>query len=62
MNKNYKLKSKIIAKFGRQADFANILNVDEAVISRIVCGRRKLNDSSKKIWAQLLNCNIKDIF
>ena len=59
---NLKLKIKILEKFGSQADFAQKLNIDETVISRIVRGRKDLPDDKKRLWAKVLHCNPDDIF
>ena len=54
---NKKLKAKIIEKFGSQADFAQEIQVDESVISRIVRGRRVLSSENQSKWAKVLNCD-----
>ena len=59
---NRKLKGKIIENFGTQADFAQILKVDDSIISKIVRGRRSLPDGVQKVWANLLNCKREEIF
>ena len=56
------LKAKIIEKFGTQADFAQAIKTEEAIVSRVVRGRRILNSETKQIWADALGCKPKDIF
>jgi transcriptional regulator with XRE-family HTH domain len=59
---NLKLKSRIVALHGSQADFADELGVDESIVSRVVRGRRELSAETKKAWASLLNAKVKEIF
>lgn len=53
---NRKLKAKIIEKFGSQADFAQEIQVDESIVSRIVRGRRVLSPEDQAIWCKVLDC------
>ena len=57
-----KLKAKIFEKFGTQGDFAQAVNVDETIVSKIIRGRRKLDFKKQSIWAAALRCKPKDIF
>jgi ribosome-binding protein aMBF1 (putative translation factor) len=59
---NKRLKLKIIEMFGSQADFAQAIKEDESVVSRIIRGRRKLDDQQKRKWAAALDCNPDQIF
>ena len=59
---NKKLKARIIEKFGSQADFAQAIQVDETLVSRIVRGRRILASDVQKKWAKALGCKPKDLF
>ena len=59
---NRKLKAKIVENYGSQADFAQAMSIDETLVSRIVRGRRILDESKKKAWAQALNCSPHEIF
>ncbi len=59
---NLKLKAKIIEKYGTQADFAQIIDMDDSLISKIIRGRRTLNSAKQFEWAQALGCKPKDIF
>ena len=56
------LKAKIVERFGTQADFANAIDTDETIISRIIRGRRQLDSEKQLIWAKALGCSPKDIF
>jgi len=56
------LKAKIVEWYGTQADFAEAINTDETIISRVVRGRRKLKPSIQRLWADALQCKPKDIF
>jgi plasmid maintenance system antidote protein VapI len=59
---NKKLKAKIFEKFGTQGDFAQAVNVDETIVSKIIRGRRKLDSDKQFIWAEALGCKPKDLF
>ena len=59
---NLKLKIKIIERFGTQADFAQAVNENESLISRVIRGRRSLADERKKRWAGALGCDVKGLF
>ncbi len=54
---NRKLKAKIVEEFGTQADFAQVMNLDEGVISRVVRGRRVLSPEDAAKWASVLGCD-----
>ncbi len=56
---NRRLKAKIVERFGTQADFAQALGVDDALVSRVVRGRRSLSTENKILWARKLNCNLE---
>jgi len=60
MNKSLKLK--IIEKFDTQADFAQVVNEDESIISRVIRGRRELNPEKQRAWARALKCKPEEIF
>ena len=59
---NVALKVKIIERFATQADFAMRLGVDDAVVSRVVRGRRQLPKDQQKRWAAALKCKTSEIF
>ena len=56
MSLNFQLKMKIYEKFYNQANFAQAVGADETVVSRVIRGRRKLNDEQQKRWASILGC------
>jgi plasmid maintenance system antidote protein VapI len=56
------LKAKIVERYGTQADFAEAIDTDETIISRIIRGRRTLGPEMQINWAKALGCNPKDIF
>jgi plasmid maintenance system antidote protein VapI len=56
------LKAKIVERYGTQADFAEAIDTDETIISRIIRGRRQLDPDKQSIWAKALGCKTKDIF
>jgi hypothetical protein len=59
---NKKLKSKIVLKFGTQADFAQAIGEYQAVVSEVIRGRRQLSDHKELEWAMALNCRPQEIF
>ena len=59
---NRKLKAKIVEKFGTQADFAQAIEIDETIVSRVVRRRRSLNPAAQKTWGKALSCNPKEVF
>ncbi len=59
---NKKLKARIFEKFGTQADFAEVIEVNEATISRVVRGRERPSESERKRWSKALSCKPEDLF
>jgi plasmid maintenance system antidote protein VapI len=59
---NRTLKARIIEKYGTQADFAQIMGIDETIVSRVVRNRRELAREKKQEWAKALDCNPQDVF
>jgi len=59
---NFRLKEKIILKFGSQVRFAFELGEHEGVVSKVVKGWRSLEEDKKKKWADALGCKVEDIF
>lgn len=62
VNMNFKLKARIIERFGTQADFGEAIGIDDSIISKIIRGRRKLDPEKQSVWARALGCDPKDIF
>lgn len=60
MNKN--LKAEIIRQFGSQAEFALKAGIEEAVISRVIHGRRQLDEAEQNRWAKLLKVQPERVF
>ena len=58
----FKLKLKILERFGSQCNFARAVGVGESVISRTIRGRRPLSDTERKLWAKKLGCRPQEIF
>lgn len=59
---NWKLKSKIIDRFGTQSDFAMAIKGHEADVSRVIRGRRTLNETERQRWANLLDADSMELF
>lgn len=62
MENNMKLRLKIVEKFRSQTRFAYELGEEEAVVSRVVNGWRKLSPEKQAQWARALGCAVADIF
>lgn len=60
MNKN--LKAEIIRQFGSQADFALKAGIEEALVSRVIHGRRQLDEAEQNRWAKLLKVRRERVF
>ncbi len=56
------LKGRIVANYGSQADFAQKLQIDETVVSRVLHGRKKLPKEERHRWAKALNCQPQELF
>jgi len=59
---NLKLKAKIVEKYGTQADFAQVVKMDDSLISKIIRGRRKLDIEKQIYWAEALDSTAKELF
>ena len=59
---NRKLKARIVEKFGTQADFAQVVKIDETIVSRVVRGRRILQAETQKQWAEVLQTPTCELF
>lgn len=62
MSMNLILKLRILQKFGSQANFATAEKVDEALVSRVIRGRRVLPKKDQIKWARDLDCDADEIF
>lgn len=51
---NRLLKGRIIERYGSQFDFAHALGVHEALVSRVVRGRKVLSEEDRRHWARVL--------
>jgi len=56
------LKSKIIEKFGTQADFAQAVHDHESLVSRVVRGRHALPAERQQVWAKILQSKPQQLF
>ena len=52
----------IVSRFGTQADFAQALKCQEALVSRVLHGRKQLSPQEQETWAALLDCPVKELF
>ena len=57
-----RLRIKIIERYDSQAEFAIQLSIDESLVSRVIHGRKKLNEVERTRWYYALDCKEKDIF
>lgn len=60
--KNPMFRNAIMERFLTQGRFAKAAKVDEAVISRIVRGKRKPTLNQKERFAKLLKTPVEDLF
>ncbi len=58
---NLRLKAKIVEHFGTQAAFADFIGEHEAVVSKVVRGRRSLGHESRQRWAKALECKPEEL-
>ena len=59
---NWFLKQKIIERYGSQFEFAKAVGIHESELSRIIRGRRQVDENTRKKWADVLNCNFEQLF
>lgn len=59
---NRKLKARIIEFYGTQSDFAERIEEDESVVSRVVRARKNLTFADRQRWAKALNCSVAELF
>ena len=59
---NRKLKARIIEFYGTQSDFAERIEENESVVSRVVRARKSLTFADRKRWAEALNCSVAELF
>jgi len=56
------LKAMIVFRFGTQEDFADAVEENSSVVSKVIRGRHTLSADKKSTWASTLQCEIKSIF
>lgn len=54
------LKTKIIERFGHQWKFAEKVEMDETVVSKIVRRGKPLRPEERRRWAKALGCSASD--
>ncbi len=59
---NRKLKAAIVQAYGTQSDFAQAMRCPEAVVSKVVRGRRSLDEEEQTRWAQALAASKEELF
>ena len=59
---NFKLKQKIIEKFGSQIRFAHEIGEPETIVSKVVRGWRGISLDKQNKWAKVLKCKVNDVF
>ena len=59
---NWNLKKRIFELYQSQSNFAEVVNVDDSTVSRVITGRKRLSNEEKKRWAFLLRCKPEKIF
>jgi hypothetical protein len=59
---NQKLKARIVELFGTQGDFAQAVDENESVVSRVIRGRCEIGQVKKEMWAKTLRCRSDQLF
>jgi len=59
---NRKLKGKIVELYGSQTNFAMKIGEDETFVSRVINGRRRLNEKQQRRWAKALKAKPEEFF
>jgi hypothetical protein len=59
---NQELKAEIVRRFGNQFLFATFVGAHESDVSRVIRGRRQLDDATKREWADVLQVPVEQIF
>ena len=62
MPANLKIKGKIIERFGNQFEFSKVVNMHESDISRVIHGRRAIDEETRKFWARVLDADVNELF
>jgi len=57
-----KLKARIVEKFGHQWRFAHKIGWHEYDVSAVIRGNRVLSQEEQDQWAQVLGCDLADLF
>ena len=58
---NWKLKQKIVERFGTQYGFSLVIRQRESIISQVIRGR-ELSSEQRVEWARELGCSGEEIF
>jgi hypothetical protein len=56
---NLALKFRILERFRTQADFAQTVGVNDAVVSRVIRGYKSLKPERQRVWAKTLRCPLR---
>ena len=59
---NYKLKCKIMEKFGTQNEFAKQIKFPREFVSFVVRGRMNLTNTQKEFWVKTLESTVEELF
>ena len=59
---NKKLKARIVEQYLSQIDFADVVGVNDVLISKVIRGHRTLSETEKSRWAETLECKPVEIF
>lgn len=58
---NFKLKARIVERFGSQWKFAQAVKDHESNISKVIRGRKRLKPEIQKRWAKVLGCEPEEL-
>jgi len=59
---NYKLKGKIVERFGTATNFSKVLGTRESIISRVIRSHKNLPEAEQDRWANILGSKREDLF
>jgi len=62
MQRNLRLKMRILEEFESQVIFANYLGIHPTTVSQVIMGRYNLTGDEKDTWAAALKCGQEEIF
>ena len=59
---NFPLKNEIKIKFRTQADFSEVVQEHESLVSAVINGRRRLSPEKERFWSKVLRKDVGYLF